>query len=147
VALDEFLRVLPAAVQQQVDGYVRFVDDISSELFAEQQVRRPSDAQHNTLLTMAAAWKLWRLVDSQYWILSNSLDLLRESDVHEVAIGSSRYSRSSGSFRSLGTLRSQLAALLAQLDLGDLTDMYRLSDADDPTASDSSVRPCAWRVI
>lgn len=128
MALNEVMEGLPFAMREQVEGYVRFVEDVLDELLAEQQVRHPTAAQRATAMTLATLWKLWRSVDAQYWLLRNSLDLLRESGVREIAVGGSRYSEESDRFQALVRLRTDFVVLLRRLDLGELSSIHRLSD-------------------
>lgn len=119
---------MPSVFQDQIEGYVRFVDDVADELFADHRQRPPTDDQRERFLTLATVWRIWQSVDTQYWLLSNSLELLRAAGVDEVSVGSGRYSSRSTTFETLASLRSALLDLLGDLELQDLPAIHRVGD-------------------
>lgn len=128
MAVTDVLAALPPAMQEQVEGYARFVTEVSDEVFLEQQVPRPTPGQRQTLLTLAVAWKLWRSIDSQYTLLNNSLNLLGASGVSEIAAGGNSYYRGSATFGTLRRLRVDFLTMLGAVDLSELTRLRRLSE-------------------
>jgi hypothetical protein len=131
MALGDVFQQLPSALRDQVEGYVRFVSDISEDLFQARHIERSTDEQQQTLLTVAAAWRLWEAVDSQYWLLVSSLALLEREGVSELAVGRNRYSRRSRQFRDMTALRDDLVALFGRLGLDEIRSIFTLNEITD----------------
>ncbi len=135
MALNEIVRVLPYSLRENFGGYLDFIDAMTDELFVAHDAPPPSQRQREAFLTLVAAWKLWRSIDTQFWLLSNSLNVLSTSGANQFAIGRRRYSRESDTYGTLLTLRDDLRRTLNRLDLSFLTTVGHVADLIDHVVS------------
>lgn len=126
-ALYEVLGHLPYNLKNQIEGYVVSVEDLALDIFSHEGIDFSKSLLDN-LLFLAGMWRLWTLVDTYYWIMDNSISLVRTTNVHSIRIGSSSYTYDSRDYRELHELRQKLLNLFAQEELSQLTEARTISD-------------------
>jgi hypothetical protein len=98
--LSQLIEALPYNLREQIDGYVASIEAVGVEIFQESKIRYSQEAL-DRLLFFAGLRRLWTLLDTQYWVMDNSLTLLKQHDVSAVSLGSTDYGRNSDSFLEL----------------------------------------------
>lgn len=125
------LEALPRGLADQLDTYMRFIEEVAPSIFDDTAV--PFDlVLRDQLVFLAGVRRLWALVNSQYRMLDESLDMLRATDIDAVRVGSSLFGRNTGDYVALRELRMSLRNELRRLDI--------LPFIDAPTVSDILLR-------
>lgn len=106
--LQETVKGLPWALEEQVLGYARSVDEALPEIFKEAG-RAFDRAIGDQIVFLAGVRKLHSIVASSYWTLDNSGRLLETLDVSSIRAGSLDLSRG-------GALHARLASLVNSLE-------------------------------
>ncbi|MBS1895672.1 MAG: hypothetical protein JST59_30605 [Actinobacteria bacterium] len=115
-SLTKFSSQLPYGLRVDLEGYVNSVAAAQSEIYAESRVGLdaiPTDE----FLFVAAVWHLWTHVDSQRWIVSNSLRLADEFGAGSIQAGAVRLSSGSGDVEGLRRLHNDFRRWLYRNDL------------------------------
>jgi hypothetical protein len=102
---------LPWVLRSQVEGYVLTVEAAKYDIFKAASIDY-DERLYQQFIFLVGIQRIWSLVDSQYWILNNSLNLLRNSDARVVEIGGSEFHTNSSFYRDLSALRGNLDVLL-----------------------------------
>lgn len=124
--LRDMIDELPRSLREQVDSYALFVQEAGPEVFRSLDVD-PTPTQVDTLVFLAGLRRLWGLVDSQAWLLDNSLHLLARHDIKEIRVHSAVYSRNAQSYRRLKELRDDMMRELDDLDLSYIREVTTLT--------------------
>jgi len=106
--LEETVKGLPWALEEQVLGYARSVDDALPEIFREAG-RAFDRALADQVVFLAGLRKLHSIVAGNYWTLDNSGKLLETLDVSKIRAGSLDLSRG-------GDLHVRLESLVKSLE-------------------------------
>lgn len=104
---------LPWKMRTEIEGYLASVHAARFEIFREAGVRFDS-ALYDRFIFVVGLQRLWTLIDGSFWILNNSLSLLRSNDVGILEIGSTQFHYHSSFYRHLAELRMQLMGLLRE---------------------------------
>lgn len=116
-ALRQVASNLPIVLRDQVNDYAVFVHEVSESIFSEMGIQ-PTAKQIDDFIFLAGIHRLWTLIDSQYWILDNSLTLLEQHEVHSIRIHSNVYEKRSDAYLRLKSLRTDLSKQLENLGIG-----------------------------
>lgn len=93
-SLIRFTSALPYALRQDIDGYVRTLDAVWREIYAESDVT-PDQVHPDKFLFVAGVWRLWGQVDGQRWVVHNSLEVAQRYGANGISAGGFAYSRGS----------------------------------------------------
>lgn len=126
-SLREITDMLPWSLRQDIHGYVSSVDDQRYEIADDAGVELNADRRRRLLFAMGVR-RMWAIVNGSYWILDNSLNRLRQCDVHRLQMGSTFYGRQTSSTQQLRDLRSDLAELIDELEIHDVVESTSLPD-------------------
>lgn len=96
---------LPYGLRIDLEGYVNSVAAAQPEIYAESGINSES-VPAEVFLFVAGVWHLWTHIDSQRWIVSNSLRLAGEFGAGSIQAGSVRLSRGSDDVEGLQSLHN-----------------------------------------
>lgn len=114
--LTPILNGLPASLSEQVRAYTESVRGSLSEIFTEAKLPYNQDLARQ-LLFFAGIRKLYNIISSAYWSLTNSSGLLRQNDINEIYIGSMDVGPNSIYVHQLGALLNDLEQTLYRFHL------------------------------
>lgn len=114
--VSEITSELPWSMRSALEGYTAAVNDARFEIFADTKTQYTKEL-YDEFIFLVTVQRLWSLVESQYWILSNSLKLLRESGADAMQVGSTDFHTKSKFFKQLRSLRNELDLLLRREQL------------------------------
>jgi hypothetical protein len=100
-----------------LEGYLASVEAAQEAIYLEANVAA-SDVPVDAFLLIAGVWRLWTHVDSQYWIVVNSLSIAEGHGVGRIRAGGFAYSSSSEEVQELREVRHALMQWLDQNELG-----------------------------
>lgn len=122
-SLQQALSALPRALRQELSGYANAVASVMSEIASDSGIRLNPELA-DQFLAVATIRRLWLVVEGQYWLMFNSLDLLstRSSGAAGYRIGRTTLSPSSDTYGDARSLLGDLEAWLKERDLLDLVD-------------------------
>lgn len=106
-SIDRIGAELPFALRRDLEGYLNSVDAAHVDIYREAQINL-DQVSRETFLLVVAAWRLWVYIDSQRWIVENSLGLAREFDVGVIQAGGMHLSRGSDDVESIRKLHVDL---------------------------------------
>lgn len=118
-ALRAILTQLPRALSDEIDGYVNSVHQSVGEIFKEAETQA-DPIMVDTFLFCIGIKRLWTIVDSQYWVIDNSLTLLRNTGSTGFRVGSTSVQKSANEIQSLAQVRADLQGILTQIGLEDI---------------------------
>jgi hypothetical protein len=105
--IESLIDVLPASLREQVYSYVNSVAAVADDIFADARVNRSDDLMR-ALIFIATLRKLFGIVGSSYWAVSNALSATKATAVDrgafEIRIGRSRYARGTREYDGLEAL-------------------------------------------
>lgn len=107
---------LPFALRKDLEGYLGSVDAAQVDIYREAGVNT-AQVSRETFLFVVAVWQLWMYIDSQRWIVDNSLNLARDFDVGAIQAGGMHLSRGSEDVESIRKLHTDLRRWLNRKDL------------------------------
>ncbi|MGB2711293.1 MAG: hypothetical protein WBC33_07235 [Conexibacter sp.] len=112
-SLRRILAPLPYRLREEVGGYVDAVASSSDDIYREASVDR-TEVPLDAFLTLAGVWRLWSLVESQDWLIDNSLAISSAHGIAAVRFGARSLRRGEGEAVEVRRLRAQLTRLLAR---------------------------------
>lgn len=115
-ALYEIIGCLPYNIRIEINGYVDSIENVSAEIFESAGIGY-NEGLLESLLLLAGIRRIYSMVDSQFWILDNSLSLVRQQEVRKIRIGSSSYGYDSEEYTEIRELKNELEALITQLGI------------------------------
>lgn len=115
-SIDRITYELPFALRKELEGYLNSVDAVHDDICREAGISKDR-VSRETFLLVVAVWQLWAYVDSQRWIVENSLALARDYDVGAIQAGGMHLSRGSEEVKSLRKLHGDLRRWLNRKDL------------------------------
>ncbi len=118
----EMTSELPWAMRTSLEGYVASVAAAKNDIFADTQTEYNEDL-YERFIFLIAVWRLWSVVDTQFWILSNSINLLKESGSDGLTVGATEFHSKSDFYKELSRLRNELNSLLSEMDVLNLTEI------------------------
>lgn len=124
-ALHALVRSMPYALRVDIDGYVASVRAAAAEIYEEAEVT-PEEVPVETFLFFAGTWRLWTQVDSQHWIVQNSLSLGEEQGLSRIRAGRTVLARGSDDVREVQRLRGDLRQWLRRHEIAFVEDVYGL---------------------
>jgi hypothetical protein len=98
---------LPFAMRKDLEGYLSSVDAARADIYLEAGINAEL-VPRETFLFVVAIWQLWVYIDSQRWIVENSLNLARDFDVNAIQAGGMHLSRGSEDVESIRKLHNDL---------------------------------------
>jgi hypothetical protein len=114
-----FVELLPRALQDQIEGYVRRVEAALPAIFEEAQLRfRETLAER--LLFVAALKKMYAICLGQFWAIDNSLSLLSRQDATTIRLGGTFLAKNSRDYLAYRRLAEELEKYLAESGLVEL---------------------------
>ncbi|MGB6057615.1 MAG: hypothetical protein WBF71_05070 [Microthrixaceae bacterium] len=116
-SLRQFTSELPYVLRLDVEGYVRTIDAARGEIYREARVNA-DEVRSDDFLFCAGLWRLWSQVESQRWLIKNSLDLAGEFGAQEISAGGYSYRRGSDEVRQARELHDDLDRWLESKELG-----------------------------
>lgn len=111
-ALSRLAESLPPAIANDVIQYARSVQLSLPEIFRDARVREDPELG-DQLVFLAGIRKLESAIASQYWILDNSLHLMKAESIDVVRIGSSEIAIGSDFHSGLQHVMRELEHILA----------------------------------
>lgn len=135
--LGSFLEPLPPALAEQLADYADYVLD-SLDAICERAHVSPSLVDLNDLAVLAALRRLWSYLESQRWLLTNSLAGLKtlDSEVSGFTVGDTVFTPSSRPAMEIADLESQLRDLLARHNIEFLVTKASLTELISTLAAD-----------
>jgi hypothetical protein len=107
---------LPYGLRVDLEGYVNSVAAAQPEIYAESRVS-PDAIPTEVFLFVAGVWHLWTHIDSQRWIVNNSLRLAGEFGAGSIQAGGVRLSSGSDDVEGLRRLHNDFRRWLHRNDL------------------------------
>lgn len=126
-ALRELLRPLPWTLREQIEDYVRTVNDAAPAIFDEADLPLTPESL-DRFLYAAGIRKLWDLVESQYVLLTSALGLVEPHGVERIDVGRRSFSQGSETYLEIRALRQGLYRELVRLRLFPIADARSLSE-------------------
>ena len=102
---------LPYSLRERVMGYVNSVEIAIPEIFRDAEIQYNEDLAE-TLLFVASLRKFFSIVNSAYWTLENTGEILERQNTRNIRIGGSFYSRYSPYYEQLFNMHMDLEDLL-----------------------------------
>lgn len=120
-SLQQALGTAPWALRQDLLGYTNAVASVMHEIAHDGGIRLTPELA-DQFLAMATIRRLWHVVEGQYWLMHDSLDLLsmRSSGAAGYRIGRTTVSLSSDAYGDARGLLDDLKGWLEARDLWDL---------------------------
>src|SRR5579883_2865601 len=125
-AIQRVTNQLPAALRDNVNGYVDAVEDAIPDIERQAGVRVGADRVDEFLLLVAVR-RIWSAINTQYWTMNDCIEIAARSQAGRVGpetetvrgfrLGRDEISPNSAPVRESQTLRQEFDALLAQHDL------------------------------
>jgi hypothetical protein len=93
-SVKRFSKELPFGLRVDLEGYLGSVEMAQGEIYAEAEISL-KEVSRETFLLAAGVWHLWTYIDSQRWIIRNSLQLADDFGAESIQAG--RFQLSKGS--------------------------------------------------
>lgn len=122
-SLQKALKGAPHALRQDLSGYANAVASVTPDIARDAGVRLTPDLTDQFLM-MATIRRLWLVVEGQFWLMHDSLDLLsmHSSGAAGYRIGRTILSPSSDAYGDARGLLDDLKNWLQARDLWELVD-------------------------
>jgi hypothetical protein len=114
---------LPFALRQDIEGYLRTLQDARVEIYREVDVTTKEVPTEQWLL-LATIWRLYTQVEGQRWVVHNSLEIAGEYGAVGISAGRFRYSKGSDDVNEIRELQKSFERWLHRRDL----DFLKLAD-------------------
>lgn len=105
--LTQFTAELPYALKLDLEGYLASVDAARADIYRDAHIP-PEEVTREEFLFVTGIWRIWTQVDSQRWIVRNSLQLAGQFGAGSIQAGSVRLARGSEDVEGLRKLGSDL---------------------------------------
>lgn len=133
-SLEAVTSQLPYALRQEVEGYIRTVQDAEAEIYREADVTR-QEVSSEYFLLVTTVWRLYSQVEGQRWVMQNSLEVAREFGASGISAGRFRFASGSD---DLGEMRELHQSFERWIDRRDLN---FVKVADGPREVLEALRP------
>jgi len=107
---------LPYALRQEVEGYIRTVQDAEAEIYGEADVTR-QEVSSEYFLLVTTVWRLYSQVEGQRWVMQNSLEVAREFGASGISAGRFQFASGSEDFKEMRELHLSFERWLDRRDL------------------------------
>jgi hypothetical protein len=114
---------LPVALRQELEGYLRTLQAVESEIYRE-AVATHKEVPRDEFLLVVVIWRLYSQVEGQRWVMQNSLEIANEFGAGGFRAGRLRFSGTSDDTVELQELHRSFDRWLHQRQL----DFIRLAD-------------------
>ena len=114
--LNSLLQELPSPLRDDVEGYSLSVQAAAPSILREARVR-PTKKSVERLVFFGAVRYLWLLVSGQYWLLDNSLSLMKAEEFNAYQVGAARFGRDGKAYEQLRGLFEEFEKKIEDLEL------------------------------
>ena len=118
---------LPWRLRESVEGYVDTVAGSLPDIEKDAGVKLPGD-KIELFLFIVAVRRVWAAVNSQYWIIQDTVTIARSRDLDGFQAGRDRYALGSDAMLESLELRKELEAVIAKVEIEALVTARRLAD-------------------
>lgn len=115
-SLKSFSKELPFGVRVDLEGYLGSVDMAHRDIYAEAEISF-EEVDRETFLLVAGVWHLWTYIDSQRWIIRNSLQLAHDFGAGSIQAGRFQLAKGSDDVVSVRRLHTAFGNWLRRNDL------------------------------
>ncbi len=109
--ISSMIEKLPFYLKERIDGYVKSVDIVLIDIFKSAGVKY-SDEIAQDVIFIAFLKKFYAIVNSAYWTLDNTGEILENNGISSVWIGSTNYSRYSEYYGNLFRMQDKFKTIL-----------------------------------
>jgi hypothetical protein len=122
-ALEKTTSQLPVALRQELEGYLRTLQEVEPEIYREAATTH-KEVPRDEFLLVVVIWRLYSQVEGQRWVMQNSLDIASGFGAGGFRAGRLRFSGTSDDTAELQELHRSFDRWLRQQKL----DFIRLAD-------------------
>lgn len=136
-ALRELLELLPYNLREEIDGYAMSIYRAGEEIFREAGYQYDEQIL-DKLVFFAGLKRIWSMVDTQYWIMDNSIMLIQKQGVHNIRIGGPSYGFNLDTYAEIRSLREEFKYILLKLGLNEILEANDIHDILEIVRGESS---------
>jgi hypothetical protein len=136
-ALRHVLEELPPPLREEIRGYVSSVEQSAKPIFDQASLSFDSTLLDEFLFAIAIR-RLWAIVDTQYWVLTYSLSLLRDKGVRTIRVPGASYGFGTDGYLDARQLRNSLEKLLTKQGISYVIGSGSLADVLSHIAAEKS---------
>lgn len=107
---------LPVALRQELEGYLRNLQEVESEIYREADTTH-KEVPKDEFLLVVVIWRLYSQVEGQRWVMQNSLEIAKDFGAGGFRAGRLRFSGSSDDTVELQELHRSFDRWLHQRNL------------------------------
>jgi len=122
-ALEKTTSQLPGALRQEIEGYLRTLVEVESEIYREVETTH-KEIPRDEFLLVVVIWRLYSQVEGQRWVMQNSLEIAKGFGAGGFRAGRLRFSGTSDDTAELKELHRNFDRWLHEQKL----DFVRLAD-------------------
>lgn len=126
--IGDLVAELPWAMRNAVEGYVDAVTNALPEIQRDAGISLADD-KLDTFLFIVAIRRIWAAINSQYWIINDSVAVAQSRDLAGFKVGRDVFSKNSQAMLESIGLRIAFERMITQLDINDVVTTGTLSDA------------------